>query len=627
MNVNYWPLYSATAAVIRMKIDHVALDNIACYPLQRFGFEDLTIIRGNNRTGKSTLVYALFFTLFGSHLNKALAAKDLCRKGSQIGVAELVFLQDQHRFKLRRATTGMPALYRQIAPDDWDPIVLNSPQALHDYLQISPEVAALSSFFREGEMIYFLQDMPRYNKTLLQNLLQMDDLLILQSRFRKVRNLAREQKNAVKPPNDLFSATPASVENVKRKIRQLEKSLARADADLRQIGALPAPAIDPGVIGELEAGMQEKRRQYDALAQQCQDIPTVAQLESQIKACQTQLAGLATSTSTERNLQLELGALVQRQRHATDEIERLRKLKNTALCDRCGQPIDAAQVKARLAELETQNIALAEQRQALKRQIDAAQATAELNANLTQLERNLSARRQVERQMGPTQEDITRIREEIARYRKLAETDSSNPDKRMQVQALETHRSGLQQELIEAKVALQQMQQQLRQLQSSRQRMQTAERDLLLCDVAVKSFDHAMQSLYARMLAKIRDSIHDWVAHFEFLDQFNIEITANQLAPMVHARGYQYKLNQMSKSERIFLYLLLKLAIGDALSHLDLFVLDDPADGLDPPRKRLMAGLLTEVARRRQVIVTTNDADFAAMFDNAHHIQLESGDA
>gem|GEM_PF-1239196 len=624
MNAKYWPAYSGPATVMPVKIDHVALDNIACYPLQRFTFDDLTIVRGNNRTGKSTLVYALFFTLFGSHLNKALAVKDLCRKGSQTGIAELVFQQGRHRFKLRRATTGMPALYRQIAPKDWDPIVLDSPQALHGYLQISPEVAALSSFFREGEMIYFLQDIPRYNKTLLQNLLQMDDLLILQSRLRKVRSLAREQKNAIRSPNDLFSATPENLEKQRQQAKELEKSLAQADADLRRVGAAPAPAVDPAAIGKLEAGIQEKQRQFDALVQQCRDLPDIQQLESQIKACETQLAGMATSTPTDRNLQLELGALVQRQRHASSEIERLRQLENAALCDRCGQPIDASQISSRLTELETQSNALTEQRQALKRQIDTAQVAAELNANLARLGQQLSARRRAEQQMGPTQDDMTRIREEISRYRQLTETDASNQGKRRQVQDLENRRSRLQQELIDAKVALQQMEKQLQQLQSSRQRMQTAERGLLLCDVAVKSFDHAMQAMYARMLAKIRDSIRDWVAHFEFLDQFNIEMTANQLAPMVHARGYQYKLNQMSKSERIFLYLLLKLAIGDALSHLDMFVLDDPADGLDPPRKRLMAGLLAEVAQRRQVIVTTNDADFAAMFDNGHHIQLDS---
>ena len=94
---------------------------------------------------------------------------------------------------------------------------------------------------------------------------------------------------------------------------------------------------------------------------------------------------------------------------------------------------------------------------------------------------------------------------------------------------------------------------------------------------------------------------------------------------MIQARGYQYKLNQMSKSERIFLYLMLKLAIGDALGHLSFFMLDDPADGLDLKRKRTLAYLLAEVAARRQVLVTTNDADFSDLFPGGLRVDLENG--
>ena len=97
---------------------------------------------------------------------------------------------------------------------------------------------------------------------------------------------------------------------------------------------------------------------------------------------------------------------------------------------------------------------------------------------------------------------------------------------------------------------------------------------------------------------------------------------ASQLTPIIQAKGYQYKLNQMSKSERIFLYLMLKLAIGDALSHLGVFILDDPADGLDRKRKALLSRLLTEISAKRQLIVTTNDPDFAEMFDQGCRIDL-----
>jgi len=78
----------------------------------------------------------------------------------------------------------------------------------------------------------------------------------------------------------------------------------------------------------------------------------------------------------------------------------------------------------------------------------------------------------------------------------------------------------------------------------------------------------------------------------------------------------------MSKSERIFLYLMLKLSIGDALSHLGVFILDDPADGLDTKRKKLLAELLTSISEKRQIIVTSNDDAFSNMFKKGNRINL-----
>ena len=112
------------------------------------------------------------------------------------------------------------------------------------------------------------------------------------------------------------------------------------------------------------------------------------------------------------------------------------------------------------------------------------------------------------------------------------------------------------------------------------------------------------------------------VITFSFLDRFDIEMGDSELLPVIQARGYQYKLSQMSKSERIFLYLLVKLAVGDALGHLGCFVLDDPADGLDLKRKETLAYLLAEVSRKRQIIVTTNDAVFADLFPGSARVNL-----
>ena len=145
---------------------------------------------------------------------------------------------------------------------------------------------------------------------------------------------------------------------------------------------------------------------------------------------------------------------------------------------------------------------------------------------------------------------------------------------------------------------------------------------MLLSDIACQALDRAVTSLNQTLMDKVKESLQGWAGHFQYLDRFDIEMTPKELSPIIHARGYTYKLNQMSKSERIFLYLMLKLAIGDAMGHLGVFILDDPADGLDFKRQQVLAHLLQEISGRRQVIVSTNDDRFADMFPTPSRIDL-----
>ncbi len=64
-----------------MEIQRLTLENIGCFTHRTFDFSNMTVIFGENRTGKSTLVYAVFFAIFGEHLHKSLKLEDLCRKG------------------------------------------------------------------------------------------------------------------------------------------------------------------------------------------------------------------------------------------------------------------------------------------------------------------------------------------------------------------------------------------------------------------------------------------------------------------------------------------------------------------------------------------------------------------
>jgi len=207
-----------------MKLEKCTLKNIGCFQEKTIEFSNLTVIFGENRTGKSTLIYALFFALFGKHLNSHLRLKDLCQKGKDSGTAELSFTDNKKHCTLRQFTDRLPEMFiKSDINNEYNPVSLNDPDDIKTYIPIDSETASLTSFFRESELIYFLQDIPKYNKTLLQSLIGMDQALIVRSRFKKALTKARDFRKAVVNAAPKKQIDVLSMELSRRKIDEAEK--------------------------------------------------------------------------------------------------------------------------------------------------------------------------------------------------------------------------------------------------------------------------------------------------------------------------------------------------------------------------------------------------------------------
>lgn len=610
-----------------MKIRRAELENIGCYVSRSFDFGDLTVIRGENRAGKSTLIYALFFALFGTHLHSGLKSSDLCRKGQTFGTAILDFEAGDRSFRLKRSTQGGPALYARSADaEDWRPEIPDHLQT--DPIGISAEVASLTSFFREGELIYFLQDIPRYNKTLLQNLVQMDDVLIVQSRFKKALVLAREENKALHQACPQKEVTALSLEEHKKQAEALEAERTRIDAELKNLSEYAGKAMDPNLFKLLQQRRDEKKGALEAASAQRKQLPDLSELTGRLKEVEAYLATGDKSAGAGDALQRRMGELERGLRDIDDESGRLRQLESRAMCAACGQPIPKQRLSELISDLagrkEQTEKSLQSTRSDLQNVLDAQRRLEAARRELETLRRKIPEARRLEEQIGDLKAQLLKSDEELHQYQALTQ-NLKDPEKHFQrLRELENERERLEGRIINARVAVRQMEQDLALIQECREKFDLSRNHMLTCNIACQAVDYAIQSLNRSLLEKVRRSIADWAGRFTFLREFDIELGPQQISPIIQARGYQYKLNQMSKSERIFLYLLLKLAIGDALSHLGVFILDDPADGLDLKRKKMLAQLLTEISPGRQIVVTTNDESFADQFSDGSRIDLDA---
>jgi len=64
-------------------------------------------------------------------------------------------------------------------------------------------------------------------------------------------------------------------------------------------------------------------------------------------------------------------------------------------------------------------------------------------------------------------------------------------------------------------------------------------------------------------------------------------------------------------------------ALADSTSHaLDVLYVDDPTQNLDPRAKEAMAKVVADLARRRQVVVSSHDPDFVAFLESEGFFDL-----
>ena len=606
-----------------MNIEQVHLSNIGCYPERTFDLENLTIIHGENRTGKSTLVYALFFGLFGGHLNEHLKISDLARIGEPYGIASLVLNKSGEKYQLKRTTGGTPDLVKwSSSKKDWEQIEGYDPGDLRWLVPISPEMASLTSFFREGELIYFLRDMPKYNNTLLQNLVQMGNIFITQSRFRKALQMAKEEKGRYQKQLPEKLVGEKDIEEAVKAADALGKQMEEIDKELQTLTLISSPET----LAALEKRSAAAKEAVDETLHEVKKNPTPDTLGREIKELKEALKNTADQAAKKDELQRRMGKNTKALEDIEDDLRMLGKHTGDSKCTLCGNPISQSRFDAlvgvkqeRKKSIELDFEKTTSELSEINRMMDSRKT---LERSLLNKERQLGDREMLEKKRIRQQEEFAETEKTLAAYRSQNPGVDKESEIYVQKQTLEKNRRDIQKKLIDTRVAAEKLKGDYQRFEKNLKLFQKAERDVLVCDVAFKSLENAVKSLNSSLLQQVRENLLNWSDHFDFLSEFDINMKVSQLTPIIQAKGYQYKLNQMSKSERIFLYLMLKLAIGDALSHLGVFILDDPADGLDRKRKALLSRLLTEISAKRQLVVTTNDPDFAEMFDQGCRIDL-----
>src|SRR5918993_957321 len=222
-------------------IKDIQLKNFIAHKDTKIEFcKGITIFLGHNGSGKSSVIDAVTFSLFGKHTRKS--NKNLVRRGANHAMAQVRFALNSKEFQAIRALngSGLQSFSQLVLVSDGDKIV-NKPIVGGERRQfgesMSVEIARVlglnyeklrvAGVVQQGELVRIVEAQPKDFKELLNGLIGIDRL---DSAYETMRNVIIGFRERLR---DEIGYTDEEVPKVERlleeKIGQLEKEIERLE--------------------------------------------------------------------------------------------------------------------------------------------------------------------------------------------------------------------------------------------------------------------------------------------------------------------------------------------------------------------------------------------------------------
>ncbi len=201
----------------------------------------VTIFLGHNGSGKSSIIDAVTFSLFGKHTRKS--NKNLVRRGANHAMAQMRFAVNSKEFEAIRALngSGLQSFSQLVLVSDGDKIV-NKPIVGGERRQfgesMSVEVARVlglnyeklrvAGVVQQGELVRIVEAQPKDFKELLNGLIGIDRL---DSAYETMRNVIVSFRERLR---DEIGYTDEEVPKVERLLEEKAKDLKEASLLLKE---------------------------------------------------------------------------------------------------------------------------------------------------------------------------------------------------------------------------------------------------------------------------------------------------------------------------------------------------------------------------------------------------------
>lgn len=257
-------------------ITSVELSNFLSHSDTKLEFDNgVTVFVGHNGAGKSSIIDAITFALFGQHTRKS--NKGLIKHGEVQGFAKIIFSINGKCYKAERRIDvkgGLAAQFSELVKDRWMPLAVGerkqfSESMTHEVekrIGLDFEKLKIASIVQQGELNSIIKAKPKEFKELLNAIIGIDKLDVASEAMKEVsKNFRQKIKDQIgyddthidilsrdlqRYKTELAESKPLQ-DKLSSKIIQYEKELAGMQKNLE----IEMPKLDK--LGQLESRKNE----------------------------------------------------------------------------------------------------------------------------------------------------------------------------------------------------------------------------------------------------------------------------------------------------------------------------------------------------------------------------------